>query len=556
MTRAVVYLMFGCLALTTSSFNVAECARAGDLLVANFFGSDSVLRYDGTTGAYKGIFASGGGLSNPYGLAFGLHGNLLVSSFGSNEILEFDSSTGEFVRIFATDGGLFTPGHMTFGPDNNLYVSNINNHSISRFDGATGEFIDIFIPPNSGGLYYPSRPVFGPDGNGDGQDDLYVGIINSYKMLRFDGITGDYIDDFISGPLASLDSPHDFIFHADGLLYIAQFQRDNVVRYDLSGDFVDVFASGGGLENPVSLRFGTDGRLYVGGAQFSNNVVRYDGTTGAFIDEFVAAGSGGLYIAADMLFLPEVPEPPSLVLLGLFGLAFLSLGARRRVSFRARPHLFAACGVCLLHVGVCAGDVVAVNAPDQKTIEQEQAKLKRRVEQLLKRGKGDFYVVALLETEYHQWVTRTYRQVDPDGFSRKVTEFKMTGRHPVPEMEVRVVEGPDTLVKMITDYLAPMIRIPSTRAELRTLLRSANPPGIPTREWKVLGRFANRNRAESVRLAALTAFQSQPHWELAGDKKLPQWYPNPKALPKEPAAAKVENQEGRRGRMRGRDGEF
>ena len=39
----------------------------GDLLVSSFL-SNQVLRYDGTTGAFVGNFAQGGGLNGPGGM--------------------------------------------------------------------------------------------------------------------------------------------------------------------------------------------------------------------------------------------------------------------------------------------------------------------------------------------------------------------------------------------------------------------------------------------------------------------------------------------------------
>ena len=56
---------------------------------------------------------------------------------------------------------------------------------------------------------------------------------------------------------------------------------DQVLRYDLaSGAFLGVFASGGGLDNPVGLTFGPDGNLYVASGE-TDQVLRYDGTSGA-----------------------------------------------------------------------------------------------------------------------------------------------------------------------------------------------------------------------------------------------------------------------------------
>jgi DNA-binding beta-propeller fold protein YncE len=57
---------------------------------------------------------------------------------------------------------------------------------------------------------------------------------------------------------------------------------NNVLRYNGStGAFMGVFASGGGLTMPIGLAFGPDGNLYVGTR--SGNIIRYNGTTGAFI---------------------------------------------------------------------------------------------------------------------------------------------------------------------------------------------------------------------------------------------------------------------------------
>src|SRR5215470_517787 len=49
----------------------------------------------------------------------------------------------------------------------------------------------------------------------------------------------------------------------------------------------------GGLSAPNDLVSGPDGNLYVP-SQFGDTVLRYNGTTGALIDVFVTASSGGL----------------------------------------------------------------------------------------------------------------------------------------------------------------------------------------------------------------------------------------------------------------------
>src|SRR6185436_7316269 len=75
------------------------------------------------------------------------------------------------------------------------------------------------------------------------------------------------------------------------------YDNHRVLRYDeTSGAFVDVFVPkhSGGLTQPQFMVFGPhDGDLYVGSGHFVSadqhrGVLRYDGATGGFLDRFVA----------------------------------------------------------------------------------------------------------------------------------------------------------------------------------------------------------------------------------------------------------------------------
>jgi len=101
-----------------------------------------------------------------------------------------------------------------------------------------------------------------------------------------------------------LSQPLGLVFRPDGNLYVASNITDEVLRYNgTTGAFIDVFVSAfsGGLNGPQDPVFGPDGNLYVVSG-FTKEVLRYFGTTGAFINVFVSVGSGGLNTPEGLVF--------------------------------------------------------------------------------------------------------------------------------------------------------------------------------------------------------------------------------------------------------------
>ncbi|MEP6518986.1 Vgb family protein [Microcoleus vaginatus] len=198
-------------------------------------------------------------------------------------------------------------------PQGTFLVSNTRGNNVLRFDGNTGNLLGEFIPPGSGGLSNPDTIVFGPDGNGDDQSDIYItsgdkpgnsGEPTASAVLRYDGITGAFIDKFVGdNPNTAVDEtgglfrPYGLAFGPDGNFYVSSFLSDQILRYNgKTGQFIDVFASGnqqaGGLNGPNGLLFAPDGNLYVTtqgsvasngqpdfSASFPSQVLRYNPQT-------------------------------------------------------------------------------------------------------------------------------------------------------------------------------------------------------------------------------------------------------------------------------------
>jgi sugar lactone lactonase YvrE len=330
-------LMVTLVGLVITAFD--SCAYA-ELFVSNpgaIEGTGNILRFDERTGDFLGEFIPDRGWGRPDGLVFGPDGNLYVCSGGPDSILRYDGITGDPLPSPGNSGATFVPsgsGGLTFGgpgeggawlvfgPDGNLYVPSGSigappaESKVLRFNGTTGEFIDAFVPAGSGGLQGPRGLVFGPDGN------LYVEASRSApgSVLRYDGRSGDFLDVFVpagSNPFGESGpgNTRGLVFGPDGNLYVSYgasasgVPHPSVLRYGgTTGALIDAFVSegSGGLSIPTGPLFGPDGNLYIRSVPYlpggPGTVKRYDGTTGAYIDDFVPSEPSGLAFNKGFVF--------------------------------------------------------------------------------------------------------------------------------------------------------------------------------------------------------------------------------------------------------------
>lgn len=244
-----------------------------------------------------------------------------------SSILEYDDSTGDFIEAFVPKGstsqdGIFLSSGITF-KDNILYAndqgfqvnSGVENPAdsfygrILKFDGNTGEFLGEFISGNdltANGLNFPEDLLFGPDG------DIYISGLGGGGVQKFDGMTGVYEETIIkTNPFTGNDLiAAGLNFGTDGNLYISSVLNDNsIIRYNPITKSVDQFISPEfAPQIPSGSTFTPDSSLFLNGTFVSLDgspvtIQQYDGGTGESQGFFVSASNnGGLTSASRMRF--------------------------------------------------------------------------------------------------------------------------------------------------------------------------------------------------------------------------------------------------------------
>ena len=113
------------------------------------------------------------------------------------------------------------------------------------------------------------------------------------RVLRY-RFRGGEPEVLVAGGSGGLNGPSGVVCRPDGAVYVVSQQTNQVLRYDgMSGAFGGVFvaAGSGGLSTPVDMTAGVDGNLYVV-SYTTDQVLRYSGVNGAFMGAFVPATAG------------------------------------------------------------------------------------------------------------------------------------------------------------------------------------------------------------------------------------------------------------------------
>jgi len=200
-----------------------------------------------------------------------------------------------------TEGPLDVPARTLFGPDGRFYVLNSGLYagggSVAVFDPVTGEFIEMFVSVGSGGLENPADMTFGPDG------DLYIpshsgpGTLRN-RILKFNGVSGAFLGEFITAGSGGANGITHLQFGRDVNgdempdLFVCSALSEEILVFDgVTGAFIDVFvqADAKRTRRPFRCQFrnGAEGPELLVVTRPGTNVLRYDGITGELIDVLV-----------------------------------------------------------------------------------------------------------------------------------------------------------------------------------------------------------------------------------------------------------------------------
>ena len=225
--------------------------------------------------------------------------DLFVGNFfspGGDDILRFNGTTGALIGTFGPS--ISFPLGGTFGPDGNFYATNSDTDTVLKLNGSTGAVINSMF----GSAEDAAGLAFGPTGN-----LFVVGSTAPGLLTVLNGTTGALITTVDAGGI--MNDPEGVTRGPDGNIYVADAGGNDVLKFDgTTGAFMGTFvaAGSGGLAGSRGVAFGPDGNLYVTSFN-TNQVFRYNGTTGAFMGLF-ASGTGacsGLSLPRDLTFGPN-----------------------------------------------------------------------------------------------------------------------------------------------------------------------------------------------------------------------------------------------------------
>jgi len=196
-------------------------------------------------------FAQGHGLDGPWGLAV-RDGILFVASFTTDTIHRYSLETGEFVDFFGNEDELNCPEGIEFNERGELLVVSFLGDELVQYT-EDGTFM----------MAVGKDYLKGPEDltillNGDVLVTSHFGD----EIVRFtDNGAGGYM---FAGRFAEVKAPVGLTRGPDGHVFTTSYVSNSVARHNWkTGEFIDLFASGGDLAGPAALAFASARVLYI-----------------------------------------------------------------------------------------------------------------------------------------------------------------------------------------------------------------------------------------------------------------------------------------------------
>jgi hypothetical protein len=256
-------------------------------------GSDNVLRYNSQTGSFIASL-----LEVPTG-GFSFRSDAILSNeqqlyfIAFSDVLAFDRQTNTVRRVI--DRSLLStnfPKHLAFQDNDTLLVNNgVGTSNIESFS--------LLASGNQKGDSTSDANVwrdFVVNGN-----RLITAERNTNRLLSFS------LDNLTAAPqilsTQGLNKPEYLALDSNANIYVTNAGSKDLSQFDSSGNFLAkiVSAGSGGLGLPSCLTIGPEGNIYICSSD-TDQVFKYDGTSGAFLNVFVETAAGGLNQPVSIVF--------------------------------------------------------------------------------------------------------------------------------------------------------------------------------------------------------------------------------------------------------------
>ena len=237
---------------------------SGNAWVANYNNAVTKLGPTGAALSPSGGY-TGGGLNESFGIAIDAAGHVWVSNEQSGPV---NSGLGCLTELDANGtplsgetgiagGGLNFPEAVRADAEGHIWIANFGNSTLSEFD-ETGASLSPDTGYAGGGLSFPVNLAL------DGSGNVWIANQGENRISAFatDGTPRSPAGGYDGGGLAV---PQGIAVDAEGHVWVSNFYGDSVSEFDANGDALSPAGgfTGGGLSTPGSVAIDGAGHVWI-----------------------------------------------------------------------------------------------------------------------------------------------------------------------------------------------------------------------------------------------------------------------------------------------------